>query len=432
MNHLTTYQSLKKHKIKLLDKGPLYQQGSAAEYLKLKKVSSIDKSGLPTGKEINNLNLNEDNRFSLQLMYSEGLGGTTTISLANACYACSSCYTDSTTTQFQLQNLELYNEFLEASKEMKVNPLPFDFRGPTTQKMVEAAENLDFYMEAMPKFIDFDLCNKCGNCLYNCKPGAKWDARDYVAQAQKKGAELITDFQVKRILNCQGKVTGVEGIYKGEKKVLNSSQVVLSAGALNTPFILRNSGITEGVGEEFFCDLFITVGAYLKDAQLNQEIPMGVKSEFGPYFISPHYSAALPPLIQEKYKNLKKDIKVTPDDVVGIMIKIADESRGFMDKNGDIHKDITSRDRKLFQEGIKKATDLLIEMSADPESVVLSPVRGAHPGGTAPMGKVVNQDMQTSLEGLYVVDASIIPRAPGRPPILTIVALAKKLAQIMG
>lgn len=423
--------TLNNHKIKLLDKGPLYQQGPATEYLKLKKVDIIKKNGLHTGNELNSLDFNENEGLSLQLIYSEVSGGTTTVSLANACYACSSCYTDSTTTQFQLQNLELYNEFLEASKEMKVNPLPFDFRGPTTQKMVEAAEKLGFYMEAMPKFIDFKICNKCGNCLYDCKPGAKWDARDYISQAQKNGAELIPDFHVKKILHKQGKVTGVEGIHQGKKRVLNSSQVILSAGALNTPLILRNSGITQGVGEEFFCDLFLTVGAYLKDAYLHQEMPMGVKSEFGPYFISPHYSAFLPAAIEERYHKQKKNIKVYPQDVVGIMIKIADESQGFIDTKGNIHKDVTSRDIKLLQEGINKATDLLIAMEADPDSVVISPLRGAHPGGTAPMGKVVNQNMQTSLEGLYIMDASIIPRAPGRPPILTIVALAKKLAKII-
>ncbi|WP_294006981.1 GMC oxidoreductase [uncultured Methanobrevibacter sp.] len=32
---------------------------------------------------------------------------------------------------------------------------------------------------------------------------------------------------------------------------------------------------------------------------------------------------------------------------------------------------------------------------------------------------------------MYVCDASVIPEAPGRPPILTIVAIAKKVAKIL-
>jgi choline dehydrogenase-like flavoprotein len=47
------------------------------------------------------------------------------------------------------------------------------------------------------------------------------------------------------------------------------------------------------------------------------------------------------------------------------------------------------------------------------------------------MGKVVDKSLQTSIKGLYIADASVIPRAPGRPPILTIVGLAKKLAKII-
>ncbi len=39
--------------------------------------------------------------YPAELMYIEGVGGTTTASLANACYACISCYKNSATAQFQ-------------------------------------------------------------------------------------------------------------------------------------------------------------------------------------------------------------------------------------------------------------------------------------------------------------------------------------------
>ena len=68
-------------------------------------------------------------------------------------------------------------------------------------------------------------------------------------------------------------------------------------------------------------------------------------------------------------------------------------------------------------------------MGVEQSSIVSTPIRGAHPGGTAAMGKVVNNDLETEIKGLYVADASVIPQAPGRPPILTITALAKKLAK---
>jgi len=65
----------------------------------------------------------------------------------------------------------------------------------------------------------------------------------------------------------------------------------------------------------------------------------------------------------------------------------------------------------------------------DPSSIVATSLRGAHPGGTAAMGRVVNQALETSIKNLFIADASVIPQAPGRPPILTITSLAKRLAK---
>ena len=44
------------------------------------------------------------------------------------------------------------------------------------------------------------------------------------------------------------------------------------------------------------------------------------------------------------------------------------------------------------------------------------------------MGTIVNSDLQTKVDGLVVCDASVLPTAPRLPPILTMVALAKRLA----
>ena len=44
------------------------------------------------------------------------------------------------------------------------------------------------------------------------------------------------------------------------------------------------------------------------------------------------------------------------------------------------------------------------------------------------MGRTVNKEFETEISGLYVCDASIFPSAPGNPPVLTLVTLAKKLS----
>jgi len=77
--------------------------------------------------------------------------------------------------------------------------------------------------------------------------------------------------------------------------------------------------------------------------------------------------------------------------------------------------------RPDYYETISKA-------GADKGSVMVSKPQGAHPGGTAALGTVVDKDLQTKIDNLFVCDASVLPKAPGLPPIVTLVALAKYLA----
>lgn len=404
-------------KILILEKGSRQKTGSSVNYLK--NIPMNLKANL-TDEDAQKYDFFN---FPAELMFIEDVGGTTPVSLANACYACSTCYSNSATTQFQIHDIDLFKELIEASGDLNVSPLPANLMGPATRKIVEAGENLGYFMEPMPKFIYFDKCNKCGLCIEGCKLGAKWDATLFVDEAVANGATLISDFKVKKILQNAGEVKGVEGIFGDKIKRYDVKTVILAAGALNTPEILRNSGIEENVGEGLFCDLFITVGGFLEDANLNKDIPMGVKSEFGAYFLSPHFSGQLISLLGNK------GFKPNPEDVMGIMVKIADEANGKVNLDKSIEKTLTKRDMDLLKEGYEKSVQLLIEAGVDPSSIVSTGIRGAHPGGTAAMGKVVNNNLETQIKGLFIADASVIPQAPGRPPILTITALAKRLAK---
>ncbi|MDD3985163.1 MAG: GMC family oxidoreductase N-terminal domain-containing protein [Methanobacterium sp.] len=268
-------------------------------------------------------------------MNIEGVGGTTPVSLANACYACASCYKNSATAQFKVHDMELFEELLDTSNDLKVGSLPADKMGKATRKIVEECEKLRYFMEPMPKFIYLEKCDSCGLCIMGCKKSAKWDASHYIKQIIKNNnnTKVITNFNVLKVLHNNGIVKGVEGLNSnGETVSYNSHKVILAAGALNTPKILINSGIVEHVGEGLFTDLFITVGGYLKDIKLNREIPMGVKSEFGPYFLSPHYSNQLIPIIKEKGYN------PAPEDIIGLMVKIADKANGKIGNDGKIEK----------------------------------------------------------------------------------------------
>lgn len=85
----------------------------------------------------------------------------------------------------------------------------------------------------------------------------------------------------------------------------------------------------------------------------------------------------------------------------------------------------------MIKEGYDKSIKILLKLGFSEESIVATSLKGAHPGGTAAVGEVLDNNFESEIKGLYVCDASVIPEAPGRPPILTIVAIAKKVAKIV-
>ena len=406
-------------KVLILEKGLKQANGSYVKHMKVREIHFN-----------NNLSAEEMQDYPflskpLELTNIEEMGGTTTSSIGNACFSCSGCYSNSIIQQFEDKNLDIFEELLEASGELKVTYFPKKLWGHSTRLIAKAGDELGYIVEPMPKFIDFEKCRLCGKCVNGCLFDAKWDATYFINEALEYGAKLIYDFNVFEILHENNNVVGVVGINaNNEKHVFKAKKVVVAAGALNTPIILKNSGI-KNVGDQIFFDIFTTIGGYLKDANLKNELMMGVKAEFGPYFLSPHYSMQLLPLME------KKGIKASDKDVIGLMLKFADTCIGTIDKKGNVEKTLTKVDVDLIKEGYKKAVDLLLKIGVEQDSIVATSLKGAHPGGTAAIGEVVDNNFESNVNGLYVCDASVIPEAPGRPPILTIVAIAKKVAKIV-
>ena len=406
-------------KVLILEKGSIQNSARYVGFMKTKEIY------------LNNNLSDSDKRnyefltLPLTLTNIEEIGGTTTSSIGNTCFSCSGCYSNSIMQQFEDKDLNIFEELIEASEELNVTYFPKKLWEHSTQLIAQAGEELGYIIEPMPKFINFEKCQSCGKCVNGCLFDAKWDATYFVREAVEYGAELVTEFNVFEGLHENNEVIGVVGINKdNEKVVYKAKRVVLAAGALNIPIILKNSKI-KNVGSQIFFDIFTTIGGYLENAKLKNELLMGIKAEFGPYFLSPHYSMQLLPLMQEK------GIVVEEKDVIGIMLKFADTCIGTIDSEGNIEKTLTKLDVDLIKEGYEKAVNILLKLGVKPESIVATSLKGAHPGGTAVICDVVDNNFETEVKGVYVSDASVIPEAPGRPPILTIVAIAKKVAKIV-
>lgn len=334
------------------------------------------------------------------------VGGTTLVTAGNAVRTCEK--------SFKKIGIDLSNEFEEIEKELSVNTLPDSHFGDGTKRIMDAATSLGFEIQKMPKFIYPDLCKPCGKCAFGCPRNAKWTSMEFIKEAEKWNANIIENSPVTDIIVENGKIKGV----KSKNKIFEADIIILSAGAIETPRLLQKIGIN--AGNNLFVDTFVTVGGILKNIKYNKEVTMNALIKLDNIVLAPHFSEIL---VNKLKKNGAKK-----KDVLGMMIKIKDEPSGKVTPN-EVIKFNTAEDVALLAEGSAIAGSILVEAGVDPKTLVSTYARGAHPGGTAAIGEIVDKNLQTEVEGLYVADASVFPEAPGAPPVLTIIALAKRLAK---
>ena len=342
----------------------------------------------------------------VDLLTTTCIGGATIVSMSNMVKAL-----DEELLDYDIDLTQAY-EYVEDL--IDVHPLDDSHIGRGTQKFLDAGEELGLNTLKMPKAIREKDCIQCGKCAFGCPADAKWSGKDFVDEAVDAGAELICDAEVSEIVSKDNKVCSVKYIKDGENHFIEAEKVVLSAGAIGSTLILRNSGFSH-VGEEIFFDPFVSVGGYIKDINFNTEVQMAKN-----FVLSPHFSSFLKENIP--YSDVENK------DIFSIMVKTPDESKGYVDENGDVVKINTIQDIRYLAEGAATAGMILEKMGVDPNTIGSTVYRGAHPGGTAPIGKIVNSNLETEISNLYVCDASVLPISPGKPPILTILALAKRLA----
>lgn len=328
------------------------------------------------------------------------VGGTTLTSMGNAMRA-----------DFE----ELGDYYLEAEKELEIKEPPESHIGNGTRLLLESSSD----WKKMPKSIDFSKCKSCGKCAFGCPFGAKWNAIHYISYAISKGAKLLAGSPVEKVLIRRGRAIGVK-LFDG--KEITGDVVVLCAGAIETPRILKRSGIEE-VGNGLFVDVFLTVGGIVEGKKpcFNKELGMAAYIKREGYMLSPHYSTFLSSSL------LNRGIKANPEEILGIMVKIADEPNGVVKLNS-IEKQISRKDLELLEKGRKEAEEILINSGVSPNSIVSTHLRGAHPGGTC---SSTTNGYASILESLYVADASVLRGPLGIPPMLTIIAKSKKIASML-
>jgi choline dehydrogenase-like flavoprotein len=206
-----------------------------------------------------------------------------------------------------------------------------------------------------------------------------------------------------------------------DHRLLSADLVVLAAGGLGTPAILERSGIR--CEPSLSVDPVLTVAARMPSAWQCNEIEMPFVVRRDRYMLSPYFDW-LSFVLDRRWRH-------PPQDIVGVMVKLADEGGGRVEGRR-VHTALTPVDRSRLAEGEALARELLAGVGIDPASTFTGILNGGHPGGTLPLTPASAGTLHDPRlpEHLYVADSTLFPRSLGLPPILTIVALATRVARV--
>lgn len=342
-----------------------------------------------------------------------GVGGTTTLATGNAVRY------DGAIRDL---GIDLDKQFEELYDELPITQDHQKDWTKTTEDMFRLFEDMGLKPVVTPKLMDASRCVGCGHCAIGCPTGAKWDTRTFVDEAVAKGARLITGCRVTSLKIRDGKVIGVYAWHKGQRIMYLADLVILAAGGLGTPVILEKSGIA--CEKKLFVDPVLCVAGEIPGLGQDNQVLMPFISQQDGYILSPYMDYLSFFFNKKWYKPMK--------NIASVMIKLADEEVGSTDGR-KIDKTMTPLDNERMAKAVEQSREILEKMGVPREKQFLGTLNAGHPGGMLPLTEAEKDSLHNPAlpENLYVADATILPKAMGNPPILTIMALAKKIAELL-
>ena len=324
--------------------------------------------------------------------------------------------------------VDIAAEVQEAKAELPNKPLEDDLLGPMAKRIMTSACDLGYDWQKLPKFIFQERCRpQCWRCNYGCPYGAKWNARMFVEEGFRKGLVLENCAKVQRVIVENKKAVGVEFRKNLQTHQVFAPNIILAGGGIGSPMILRSSGIKRA-GYNFFFDPLIAVFGQVDDIEGGCEVPMstGVHIKDEGYMMT---DMTLPASLYCGFASEvgRLDRLGIHKKTLTIMIKAKDSLGGSLTEGGGLRKKLMESDYQALRRGYERARKILSNAGA--KHIFKSWYVAAHPGGTIKINDLVDANLQTEYENLYVCDCSVIPESFGLPPTLTLIGLAKRLAK---
>jgi choline dehydrogenase-like flavoprotein len=305
-------------------------------------------------------------------------------------------------------------------EEIPHAPLRPELVGAGAAALAAAARQLGLPWAPLPKMIDQTRSQGA-----HCPPEALWSAAGLLAGAVARGAVLETGTPVRRVRIAAGRAEGVE---MADGRFLPAGRVVLAAGGIGTPALLRRSGVA-GAGEGFFCDPLRIIMARAPFAPAPgpaQPMAGGIIDPQAGYMLS---DIAIPDALFRTFTlgACRPDMLTQARRTMMVMVKIRDDIAGEVRADGSAWRHFSAADKGRMRAGVAQARALLAQAGGG--RAFLSPWVAAHPGGSARLGQVLDTRLTCrDVANLHVCDAAALPEPWGLPPTLTVLALARYLA----
>jgi len=382
---------------------------------------------------------------------------------------------------------DLGKVFDRVEAETHATVVPDDAHNPPNRMLIAGARALGWHVESAR--INARGCIRAGTCSLGCRYRAKQSALEvYLPRAVAAGARIISDAVVERIV-VTARDTGRDKPPQkrvharapgGAELLVDAAVVVLAAGAVETPLILQRSGLggggvgrflrlhpttavlarmpneaypLAGVPQTSVCAEFARksngYGYWIECPALTPGLAAAAASGFGAdHFGRMKQLSNLAPLIALVRDGVAKGesngsvavgrsgaprirYRLAPGDVQHVRESIVASAR--LALAGGATEAMTLHTRPIV---VRTEADIAGIGSA---SVAANDVTlfSAHVNGTCRIGRnashagVMPNGERFGVRGLYVVDGSILPTAPGVNPQETIYALSTVLTERM-
>ncbi|MCI0437072.1 MAG: GMC family oxidoreductase N-terminal domain-containing protein [Gemmatimonadetes bacterium] len=321
----------------------------------------------------------------------------------------------------------------DTAHELGIAPLPPELRGEASTRIAEAGTALGMPWLPQDKFVfpqraRFD----CGaRCMLGCRCGAKWNAAEYIDDAVAAGCTVYTGTRVHLVIIEDGTATGVSGTRGGRPFTMRARTIIVAAGGIGSARLLRASGL-DAAGRGIAMDTTVMVYGHspgrpgmgadppMTWSAADDELGVLYSTLIDPWLMYPLIMAAKGPAWPLTWHRW--------GSTLGVMIKLKDEISGEVDARS-ISKGLTTADRERLARAESVAHEILKRAGCRPDTIFTTPLRGTHPSATVRIGSMLTSDLETEVRGLCVCDASVFPEALARPTVLTIIALARRLAR---